>query len=56
MNLTCHRSIKIHMSTHKLFNLTISAKDIRHTNPMSQKAIDYAEKIEKEFLLVEGIQ
>ena len=44
------------MYAQKLFNPGISSKTIRHVHPTLQKAIGYAQKIEREFLLVEGIQ
>ena len=44
------------MHAPKLLNLAISAQTMRHAHPTLQKAIDYAQKIEREFLLVEGIK
>ena len=41
------------MYTQKVFILAISAKT-QHVHPILQRAIDYAQKIEREFLLVEG--
>ena len=40
----------------KLFHLAIGAMTIRYEHATLQKAINYAQKIEMEFLLVEGIQ
>ena len=48
--------LQVYMYVHKLFDPAISAKTVRHLHPALQKAIDYAQKIESEFLLVEGIQ
>ena len=44
------------MCMQKLFNLAVSSKTIRHAHSTLEKAISYAQKIEREFLLVEGIQ
>ena len=44
------------MYTQKLFNLAISSKSIRYAHPTVQKAIDHVQNIEREFLLVKGIQ
>ena len=44
------------MYVQKLFNPAISSKTVRHVHPTLQKTIDYAQKIEREFLRVEGIQ
>ena len=40
----------------KLFNPDISDKPIWNMYPTLQKAIDYVQKIEGEFFLIEGIQ
>ena len=40
------------MYAQKLFNPAISSKNIRHAHATLQRAIDYAQKIEREFLLV----
>ena len=47
---------KIYMYLQKFFKPAISAKTIWHAHPTLKKAIDNAQKIEREFLLVEGIQ
>ena len=39
-----------------MFNLAISSKTIRPAHPTLQKAIDYVQKIEREFLLIKGVQ
>ena len=44
------------MHMQKLFNLAISFKSIKHLHPTLEIVIDYAQKIEREFLHVEGIQ
>ena len=44
------------MFAQKLFNPAISTKTIQHAHPTLEKAIDYAQKTENGFLLVEGIQ
>ena len=48
--------LKIYMYTPKLFNHSVSAKTIRHAHLTLQRPIDYAQKIYREFFLVEGIQ
>ena len=47
--------VMIYIHTPKLVNLVISSITIRHVKPTLQKAIDYEQKIEKEFLLFIGI-
>ena len=44
------------MYIQKLFNSAVSSKTIWHAHATLQKAIDYVQKIEREFLLVEGIK
>ena len=46
--------LKIYMYSEKLFNLAISAKIFGTCTQHRQKAIDYAQKIETEFLHVVG--
>ena len=48
--------LKIYMYLQKVFNPMISSKTIQHAHPTLQKAIDYVQKVEREFLLVKGIQ
>ena len=47
--------MKICMYAQKLFNPFINAKTIKHMHPALQKTIIYAQKIEREFLLVKEI-
>ena len=44
------------MYAQKLFNPAIGFKTIWHVSPTLKKAIDYAQRIEREFLLVEALQ
>ena len=48
--------LKIYMYLEKLFNPLISSKTIQHAHLTLQKAIYYVQKVEREFLLVKGIQ
>ena len=50
------QTIKIYMYRQKLFYPTISFKTIQHVHPALQNAINNMQKIDREFLLVEGIQ
>ena len=47
--------LKMYIHVQRLFNPAISAKTIRHVHPTLQKAIDYAQKFDREFPIVEGI-
>ena len=46
----------MYMYMQKVSNLAIGCKTIRNVHPTQQRAIDYAQKIEREFSLAEGIQ
>ena len=48
--------LKIHMYVQRFFNPIISSKTIWQSHQTLQKAIDYAQKVEREFSLVEGNQ
>ena len=46
----------MYMNAQKLFNPLLITKIIQHAHLTLQKTIDYAQKIEREFFPVEGIQ
>ena len=48
--------LNIYMFAVKLFNATISSRTIHHAHQTLEKAMDYVQKLEREVLLVEGIQ
>ena len=48
--------LRIYMYVHTLFNPALSSKTIRYTHPILQNAIDYMQKIEREFLFVKEYQ
>ena len=47
--------LKVYVYVQTIFNLAVIAKTIRHEHSAVQKAIDYAQRIEREFLPFEGI-
>ena len=51
-----HRSIENLYVCSEIIQPCTYCKTIRHTHPILQKAIDYAQKMERGFLLVKGIQ
>ena len=48
--------VKICIQAKRLFNPAISAKTIQHAHPTLHNALDYEQKIERELVLVAGIQ
>ena len=46
--------VKIYIYVQTLFNPMISSTTVCHTHQTSQKAMDYVQKIKREFLPVEG--
>ena len=56
VNQRYYRSSKIYVYAQKLFNPAITTKNTKHIYPTLPKAIDYMQKIDREFPCVEAIQ